>query len=277
MSNVRDAEKNTRTQQLVCAVCEILEQLCLENCGKQPTTEIENWGATLAIPSMLSFLKLFFQHTGKGIRLHKRLELFSMRLKDIISGQVDTADEVFMRDVSNVTLSLIHFAKFSPSKVVRFELTGPTNSPVTCDSENNSVNVHYDRHHETFSQWFEIRKESEDELQLHANALVHVDGRICKKGAFQSVVKINASAEEAFDACMTNFIDVTAMKLKDDSENLRVVRCSTQKEKVSEVSSIGDGGFSAVSSKLSSNRTIPYTTTIHRMDFTFLRSHFKSI
>ena len=235
LSNVRDAEKNVRTRQLVCVVCEILEQLCLENCGKQPTTEIISWGATLAIPSMLSFLKHFFQHHQQGIRLHKRLELFSMRTKDIISDQVGTADEVFMRDFSNVTLSLIHFAKFSPSKVVRFELTGPTNSPVIRDSENNDHNVHYDRHHETFSQWFEIRKESEDELRLYANALVHVDGRICKKGAFQSVITINTSAEEAFDACMTHFIDVTAMKLQDDSENLRVVLCSTQKEKVSEV------------------------------------------
>ena len=237
LSNVRDAEKNVRIRQLVCVVCEILEQLCLENCGKQPTTEIISWGATLAIPSMLSFLKHFFQHHQQGIRLHKRLELFSMRTKDIMSDQSDTADEVFMRDFSNVTLSLIHFAKFSPSKVVRFELTGPSNSPVTRDSENNNDKVHYDRHHETFSHWFEIKKGLEDELRLHANAsVVHVDGRICKKGAFQSVITIKASAEEAFDACMTNFMDVTAMKLKEnDSENLRVVLCSTQKEKVSEV------------------------------------------
>ena len=235
LSNVRDAEKDLRIRQLACVVCEILEQLCLENCGKQPTTEIVSWGATLAIPSMLSFLKLFFLDQKQGIKLHKRLELFSMRLKDIMSDQADTADEVFMRDFSNVTLSLIHFAKFSPSKVVRFELTGPTNSLVTCDSENNNDKVHYDRHHETFSQWFEIRKASEDELRLHANALVRVDGRICKKGAFQSVITINTSAEEAFDACMTHFIDVTAMKLQDDSENLRVILCSTQKEKVSEV------------------------------------------
>ena len=143
---------------------------------------------------------------------------------------------MFSRDIANLTLSLIHFAKFSPSKLVRFELTGSTNSPVTCDRENNNDNIHYDRHHETFSQWFEIRKESEDELRLHANALVHVDGRICNKGAFQSVIAICATAEEAFDACMTHFIDVTAMKLKDnDSENLRVVLCSTQKEKVREV------------------------------------------
>ena len=235
LSNVRDAEKNLRIRKLVCVVCEILERLCLENCGKQPTTEILDWGETLAISSMLSFLKLFFQNHEQGIRLHKRLELLSRRMKDIMSDQLDTADEVFMRDFSNVTLSLIRFAKFSPSKVVRFELTGPTNSLVTCDSENNNDNVHYDRHHETFSQWFEIWKASEDELRLHANALVHVDGRICKKGAFQSVITINTSAEEAFDACMTHFIDVTAMKLQDDSENLRVVLCSTQKEKVSEV------------------------------------------
>ena len=236
LPSLRDAEKNIRIRQLVCIVCEILERLCLENCGKQPTTEIVRWSETLAISSMLSFLKLFFQNHEQGIRLYKRLELFSRRLKDIISDQVDIADEVFSRDISNLTLSLIHFAKFSPSKLVRFELTGSTNSPVTCDRENNNGNIHYDRHHETFSQWFEIRKESEDELRLHANALVHVDGRICKKGAFQSVIIINASAEEAFDACMTHFIDVTSMKLKDnDSENLRVVLCSTQKEKVTEV------------------------------------------
>ena len=236
LSNVRDAEKNRRIRQLVCVVCEILEGLCLENCGKQPTTEIANWGETLAIPPMLSFLKPFFQNHKQGIRLHKRLELFSKRLKDIMSDQVDTADEVFIRDISNLTLSLIHFAKFSPSKLVRFELTGSKNSPVTCDRASNNDNIHYDRHHETFSQWFEIRKESEEGLRLHANALVHVDGRICKKGAFQSVITINASAEESFDACMTHFIDVTAVKLKDnDSENLRVVLCSTQKEKVTEV------------------------------------------
>ena len=236
LSNVRDAEKNIRIRQLVRVVCRILERLCLENCGKQPTTKIVNWGETLAIPSMLSFLEPFSQNHKQGIRLHKRLELFSKRLTDIISDQVDTADKVFIRDISNLTLSLIHFAKFSPSKLVRFELTSSTNSSVTCDSENNNDNVHYDKRHETFSQWFEIRKESEDELRLHANALVHVDGRICKKVAFQSVITINASAEEAFDACMTNFIDVTAMKLKDnDSQNLRVVLCSTQKEKVTEV------------------------------------------
>ena len=236
LSNVRDAEKNIRIRQLACVVCEILERLCLENCGKQPTTEIVNWGDTLAIPPMLSFLKPFFQNHKQGIRLHKRLELFSKRLKDIMSDQVYTADEVFVRDISNLTLSLIHFAKFSPSKLVRFELTGSTNSPVTCVRENNNDNVHYDRHQETFSQRFEIRKESEDELRLHANALVHVDGRSCKKGAFQSVIIINASVEGFFDACMTNFIDVTAVKLKDnDSEKLRVVLCSTQEEKVREV------------------------------------------
>ena len=236
LSNVRDAEKNIRIRQLVCVVCENLERLCLENCDKQPTTEIVNWGETLEISPMLSFLKPFFQNHKQGIRMHKRLELFSKRLKDMMSDQVDTDDEVFIRDISNVTLSLIHFAKFSPSKLVRLELTGSTNSPVTCVREKNNDNLHYDRHHETFSQWFEIRKGSEDELRLHANALVHVDGRSCKKGAFQSVIKINASVEEAFDACTTNFIDVTAMKLKGhDSEKLQVVLCSTQKEKVREV------------------------------------------
>ena len=72
LSSVRDAEKNIRIRQLVWVVCEILERLCLENCGKQPTTEIVSWSETLAIPSMLSFLKPFFQNHKQGIRLHKR-------------------------------------------------------------------------------------------------------------------------------------------------------------------------------------------------------------
>ena len=230
--NVHCAEKNNRIRQLACEVCKILEMLCLKNCGELPTSEIEKWGENLAILSMLQFLKPFFQLCPQDIRLHKRLELFSGRLRDIMSDQVDIANDFFLRDVSNVSLKLIHFAEFIPSKLVRFELSDSSNSSVFCHSEN----VEHDSCHDTFTQQFHMKKESEDELQLHAVACVHLDGRICKKGAFESVIVLNPFAEVAFDRCMNHFDEVAAIKLKDEeSENLRVVLCSTQKEKLSEL------------------------------------------
>ena len=231
--NIRDAEQNNRIRQLACEVCKILELLCLKNCGKQPTSEIEKWGENLAILSMLGFLKAFFQHCPQNIRLHKRLELFSGRLRDIMSDKWDITDEVVMHEFCNVAQSLSHFAKFNPSKLVRFELTDSTNSPVNCHSED----VEYDRCYDTFSQQFHVKKESEDELQLHAVACVNVDGQVHKIGAFQSVIKLRAPGEEAFDRCMVRFVDVAVIKLEDQGlENRRrVVLCSTQKEKLSEV------------------------------------------
>ena len=234
LSSVRNAEQRNSIQQLVCKVCEILELLCLENSGNHPTTDILKWGETLAIPSMLDFLSPFFQHCQYDMRLLARLALFSRRLKDIMSHQVDIADKVFMHDFCNVSLSLIHFAKFSPSKLIRFNLTDSKHSSVACDRDNNTVR--YERHQETFYQCFEIRKESDDELQLHATVDVHVDGRISTKGAFQSVFMLSPPGEEALDKCMSRFTDVAAIKLNDkDSENLQVILCSTQKEKLSEV------------------------------------------
>ena len=235
VSNVRDVEQNNTSygiRKLLCVVCDILEQLCLYNCGKQPTAAIKRWGKHLAFLDILEFLEPFFQHCPQDVRLHKRLELFSGCQRDIASGRTDMANELLMCGFSNVSRSLIDFAKFDPLKLVRFELTDSTNSPVSCHCEN----VKYDRDCETFSQQFDVKKESEDEIQLHAIARVHVNGKICKKGAFQSVMMLNASGEEAFDRCRTPFVEVTVLKLKDNNfKNLQVVLCSTQKEKLSEV------------------------------------------
>ena len=233
--NVHCAEKNNQIRRLVCEVCRILEMLCLKNCGDLPTSEIEKWGENLSILSMLQFLKPFFQLCPQDIRLHKRLELFSGRLRDIMSDEVDIANDFFLRDLSNVSLKLIHFAKFIPSKLVRFELSDSSDPNFSYQSEN----VEHDSCHDTFTQQFLIKKESVDELQLHAVACVHLHGRICKKGAFESVIVLNPSAEVAFDRCMHHFVEVAAIKLKDkESENLRVVLCSTQNEKLSELLSV---------------------------------------
>ena len=234
VSNVQEAQRQNRVRQLVCEVCKLLEQLCLNNCGKQPTPEIEKWGRSLAILTMLDFLRPFFQNSLENVRLHKRLELFSGHLRDIVSDVGDVANEVLMRDFSNVALSLFHFAKFDPSKLVRFELKDSTNSPVSCQRDT----LQYDKHHDKFSQRFDIRKESDEELQLQAVACVHVDGQVRKIGAFQLVIMLSASGEEAFNKCMTCFCNVEVTKLENkDSDNfrIRVVLCSTQKEKLSEV------------------------------------------
>ena len=227
VANIRDAEQNNGFRELADEVCELLDLLCLENRNMDPTAWNPSWGEHLAIYSMLNFLKPLFQYSRQDQRLHKRLLLlFSGRLRDINSNRVDG---VLKHDFCNVLLGLINFAKFEPSKLVRFKLTDSRNSPVPCRSENMKCNG------DIFSQRFDVRKETEEEFRLHAMASVHVDGRICEKGAFQSVIVLYSPGEDAFDRCINNFDDVAVMKLKDkDSVNLRVVLCSTQKTKLSE-------------------------------------------
>ena len=231
-STVVLAKSSKSIRPLACEVCNILEMLCLKNCGRQSTSEIETWGTNLAILSMLNFLKAYFQDCPQHIRLHKRLQLFSGRLREIMCDEILVASDFFLLDSSNVTLSLIQFAKFNPSKLVRFELTYSSNSPVSYPNED----VKYDSFHDTFSQQFHVKMESEDELHLNALACVNLDGRICKKGAFESVITLKPSGEDAFDRLMVRFVDVAVIKLKvKDSEDLRVVLCSVQKDTLSEL------------------------------------------
>ncbi|KAJ7370048.1 hypothetical protein OS493_034491 [Desmophyllum pertusum] len=231
-SDVREAEQKNNIRQRVCQVCKLLENLCVNNRDSYHSTElIRKWGNSLGVFSMLEFLKPFFrQKCPQDVRLHKRLELFSCCIRDIMSDELDV-DEVFMRDVFDVTASLIHFAEFDPAKLVRFELTDSANRPVTCKRDG----VEYDTDSDTYSQVFFPRKESEEELLLHAAARVHVKGQVHKVGAFQSVITLPAAAEEAFDKCMSRHsTDVAVIKLNvSDSQDIRVVLCSTQKEKLS--------------------------------------------
>ena len=231
VSSIRNTEGNNRFLELVCESCNILEQLCLKNRDTQLTAEIEKWGKSLTILPMLNFLKPFFQHCRQDVRLHQRLDLFSCRLRDIMANREDI-DEVFVHDLSNLLLSLVLFAKFDPSKLVRFQLIDSANFPLTCPREN----VRYDKHEHTYSQVFRIKKESEGTLQLHAIARVYNNGKICEKGTFQSEIKLKASSKEHFHECCNHFKDVTAVKLEDnaDTDNLRVVLCATQKGNISE-------------------------------------------
>ena len=229
-SSIRNAERNHRVGQIVSEVSRILELLCLKNCDL-PSVEIKKWGENLAVLNMLEALKPFFKHCKQDVRLYKRLELFSGRLREIVSDEVDITDRVILRDFCNVSRSLTNFAKFDPSKLVKFELIDSTNAAMTFHSES----VEYDISLDTFSQRFHIKKRPGDELQLCAVACVHIDEQISKKGAFQSAIVIKPSGEDILNRCMVNFVDVAAIKVEEQVSNvLRVFLCSTKKQKLLE-------------------------------------------
>ena len=231
VSSVRNATGNNGFFELLCDACNLLEQLCLENYDKEPNTEIEKWGESMAMLSLLNYLQPFFQHCCKDIRLYKRLDLFVRYLRKTIADR-DYIDELFVYDLSNVLMSLIHFAKIDPSKVVRFELNSSTDLPFSCPRET----VRYDRLEKTYSQVFRIKRETEDELQLHATARVYIDGGICEKGTFQSTMMLTPSSEKALNGYVSRFHDVTVTKLEDeDLGSLRVFFSTTRKEKLLEL------------------------------------------
>ncbi|XP_078354085.1 uncharacterized protein LOC144638728 isoform X1 [Oculina patagonica] len=230
--NVRDAFQNKDIFKLMYEVCSVLERLCLSNCSKQSTEEIDVWSKSLGIWNMADCLKSFFQGRQDS-KLHKRLQLLSCSISRI-AADIRSVKEIDLRYFYNVSLNLIKFATFDPSKLVRFEITNPTNCPMTCYSEA----LKYDGPHDTFSQQFEVRKESEDDLQLEAVARVHLDGQIREVGAFQSVIMLPPSSEEQFDSCSIGSLPVAIKRERTDSGNLRVVLYSTSRRNISEALSV---------------------------------------
>lgn len=227
---VRNAEENNKFIELYIESCNILHQLCLENGKEQSNTEIDDWGIRMAFFQMLNYLRPYFQHCEQDIRLYKRLDLFSCSLKDNMANR-DHVDEVSIHDVSNVLFSLLHFAKFDASKLVRFEINASNNAPLLCWREG----VKCDKFKKTYSELFCIKKESKDELHLLAFARVYTNGDISWKGIFQSTIMLTATTKDALNRCVTRFHDVTVTKMEDkDSGNLRAVFFATQKEKLIE-------------------------------------------
>ncbi|XP_078373923.1 uncharacterized protein LOC144657462 [Oculina patagonica] len=226
-SGIQEAAQNKSIFRLLKEVCNILEHLCLNNNANRSTEdEIRKWGASAMILAMLSFLEKFF-HTSEARRLCKRLEVFSVSIRDILSNPA-AFEGNFLRDFHNVALSLLKFAKFDPSQLVRFELNDPTNSSNTQGNDG----LKYDKSQETFSQLFWISKECEDELQLEAVARVHIDGHIHSIGAFESQITLPASCSETLDRIPIASLSVAVKREQDDSGNLRVTMYATQKENV---------------------------------------------
>ncbi|KAL9971287.1 hypothetical protein ACROYT_G023795 [Oculina patagonica] len=226
-SGIQEAAQNKSIFRLLKEVCNILEHLCLNNNANRSTEdEIRKWGASAMILAMLSFLEKFF-HTSEARRLCKRLEVFSVSIRDILSNPA-AFEGNFLRDFHNVALSLLKLAKFDPSQLVRFELNDPTNSSNTQGNDG----LKYDKSQETFSQLFWISKECEDELQLEAVARVHIDGHIHSIGAIESQITLPASCSETLDRIPIASLSVAVKREQDDSGNLRVTMYATQKENV---------------------------------------------
>ncbi|XP_068751947.1 uncharacterized protein [Montipora capricornis] len=232
--SIRIARQDKTVLKLMSVVSKILEKLCQQNCSYGRKSEIERWGKSAANLAMLDFLKSFFQNCPENRRLHKRLELFSERMVDILSNPREFADEVFIRNFANIALSLIDFAKFDASKLVRFVLIDSSNSCINCSREHTQYDLN--RNPSVFSQTIHVKKESEDELKLHASASVHMGGEIHEVGSFQLVIMLCESGWESLEKCRRKMPRVTTAKMKDkDSDNLRVVLCSSQKQELSEV------------------------------------------
>ena len=223
MAQVRSAEKHKSIPKMLCELCKILEKLCLNNSDSHFKMQIEMFSNSLQSLCLLKMLKAFFQ-SCENSKLYTRLEMFLASLRDIMSELV-TVDEVVVHDFYDVSLSLIRFAKFDPSKLVRFELIGAADSPLNCYSEA----IKHDRSQDTFSQQFQLRKDSDSGLELYASAHVHQQGLV---GAFQSVIMLPASDEQAIDRLIAG-IPVEVKKEFEGSENLRLVLCSSQKESIS--------------------------------------------
>lgn len=239
-SNVVDASRKKDILKLLYEVCGVLASLCLNNCRKHSTEDIENWCESLAIWHMCEFLKEFFQ-SRQDSKLHKRLKLFSRSLRRI-TRDVGKIKEIEVDYFYNVSLNLIKFATFDASKLVRFEITDSTNSPLTLFSEA----IKYDGLHDTYSQQFQFRKKTEGELRLGAIARVHLDGKIHDVGAFESVFVLPTLSKEKLDNFPMFSLPVAVKTERTDSGDLRVVLSSTRRKNISEAlrvlqRELGDG------------------------------------
>jgi len=227
-SEIQEAAKDKNLFRLLSEVCNILERLCLNNNDNRSTEDkIREWGRSAMVIAMLEFLEKFFQ-SSEAQRLHKRLYVFSVAIRDIMVNPAPFEGN-FLSDFHNVALSLLTLAKFDPSQLVRFELQDSSNS----SSSQGNDGLKYEKSEDTFSQLFWIRKESDDELRLEAIAHVHINGHIRSIGAFESVITLPASYSETIDRIPISALSVAVKREQDDSKNLRVTVSATQKEKIS--------------------------------------------
>ncbi|XP_022786989.1 uncharacterized protein LOC111327144 isoform X2 [Stylophora pistillata] len=230
-SEIQDAVEKKHILRLFTAVSTILECLCRSNNEDQSQiteNEISNWGKSVMIIRMLEFLEKHFETAGSdALRLQERLRIFSIHLKSIMSDRQDY-EEAFLSDFHNVALGLIAFAKFDPTRFLRFELKDPSSS---AGIQGDDV-LRYDKSKEIFSQLFWISKESDEELQLEAIAYVHIDGKLRRIGAFESEITLPAPATEVIDNLPMASLPVVVKREYGIGGSIRVTLYATQKENI---------------------------------------------
>ena len=233
-SAIQNAAKDKKILSLFTQVSNILEKLCHENNNNpsQSTDEkIQEWGRSVMVITMLDSLEDIFETAGSDPRrLRERLRDASLHLKDIMSDQ-KAYEGIFLRDFHNVSLSLLKFAKFDPSQLVRFELIDPNKSSSTQCSDLLNFQM-FSLRGMHFSQLFWINKESEGDLQLEAVAHVHIDGHLRKIGAFESAITIPQACSEVVDRLPNASLPVAVERNYGSWGKIRVTLYSTQKENV---------------------------------------------
>ena len=170
---IKEAQNNKNLGGVVSEVGNVLAKLCENNRGDRTTAaQIQMWSRSLMTPLMLDFLEQFFKRCPQDCRLLKRLRNLSEKQNEIMDRSRD-GDELLLKDASNTAKRLMDFAKFEPSKLVRFQLKSSAGSDVAC----NSGIIGHERNHDVFSQEFTITYGPSEKLQIHPIAwTVRFDG-----------------------------------------------------------------------------------------------------
>ena len=175
---IQEAQSNKNLGGVVSEVGNVLAKLCENNRGDRTTAaQIQMWSRSLMTPLMLDFLEQFFKSCPQDRRLLKRLRNLSAKQNEIMDRSRD-GDELLLKDASNTANRLIDFARFEPSKLVRFQLNSSAGSHVAY----NSGIIGHDRNHDVFSQEFTITEGQSEKLQIHPIAwTVRFDGQALKE------------------------------------------------------------------------------------------------
>ena len=171
---IKGAQEANKLGLVVAEVCNVVAKLCEKNRGFQTTaSQIQMWRNNLMIPRMLDFLRKFFERCRQDRRLLKRLTNLSGKQNEIMGGSQE-GNDLLLKDASNTAMRLIDFAKFEPSKLVRFQL----NSSAGLHVAYNSGIILHNRNNDVFSQEFTITEGPSEELQLRPTVLtVRLDGQ----------------------------------------------------------------------------------------------------
>ena len=173
-SKIKAAQEDKNLGRIVAEVANVLAKLCENNrCDQTNASQIQMWRTNVMIPCMLDFLEKFFARCRQDLRLLKRLRNLSEKQNEIIDG-CQKGNEPLLKDASNTAMRLIDFAKFEPSKLVRFQLNSSAGPHVAYKSGI----IRHNKNNDVFSQEFTITEGPSEELQLRPTVwTVRLDGQ----------------------------------------------------------------------------------------------------